>query len=300
MASIIYKSLSALQPVELKYQYYKDEQLKNTKVSFAGGYTLYKNDTLKNYQDTTINKESVFVLTSSISLDKVFTDQIDYKLGNLPGTIYLLPRNSSNYFVAYNNTTKTFTLQQTGSIFYISPIFGTNEVEILLNNQYLQVNKNYPYEATLSSKTLPNLEKHRQRFECIYQNSTITFKTKTQDGYRYLAVNNDNTLRATGTLFNAGIVNDYVFKCVPVTEGLLKLNFKPENLWLTYFNNFLQQDDNKTVTINKEFLVPTNYLIDFPVEQAVKTGKALVNIANLKTNITPFGSPAPVNNLPES
>lgn len=300
MACITYKSLSTLQPVELKYQYFRDENFKGTKITFAGGYSLYKHNTLTNFQDTAINKESAFVLTSAVPLDNVFARSENYRLGNLPGTIYLQPRNTSGYFTAYNGTTKTFTLCSIGSLFYIFPIPGTNQIEILQNNQYLQVNKKYPYEVTLAPKALPVLERHRQRFECVFQNSTITFKTSTQEGYRYLAFNNDNTLRATGVLFNTAIVNDYIFKCIPVTQGALTLNFNPENPWITYYNNFLQQDDNKTVTVNKEFLVPTNFLIDFPVEEAVKTGKAHINIANLKTNVTPFGSPAPVNNLPES
>ena len=40
----------------------------------------------------------------------------------------------------------------------------------------------------------------------------------------------------------------------------------------------------------------TNLLVDFPLEEAAKTGKANINIANLKTSITPGGGPAPVNN----
>lgn len=296
MASITYKSLSALQPVELKYQYYKDENFKGTKLSFAGGYTLYKHDTLTNYQDTTINRESAFVLTSAIPLNQVFPEPEDYSLGKLPGTILLQPRNTTIFFAAYRASTKNFTLNSVGTPFYISPVPETNEVEILVNNQYLQVNKNYPYEVTIDPRPLIT-ERNRQRFECVYQGSTITFKTKTQEGYRYLAFNNDNILRATGILFNSSVVNDYIFKCIPVTRNTFEYNFKPENQWLTYYNSFLQEQDNKTVAVNKEFLVPTNFLIDFPIEEAVKTGKASINIANLKTNVTPFGSPAPVNNL---
>lgn len=297
MASIIYKSLSALQPIELKYQYYKDEEFKKTKISFSGSYTLYKYDSLINYQDTTINKESAFVLTSSIPLNKVFSSSEEYDLGKLPGTILLQPRNTTIYFAAYNPNTQKFTLNTTGSLFYISPIPGTNEVEILYDNQFLQVDKNYPYTVTTNIRPLILAEINRQRFECVYQNSTITFKTKTQEGYRYLAFNNDNILRATGTLFNSSVVNDYIFKCIPVSQGNLELNFQPENQWLTYYNSFLQEENNKTLTVKKEFFIPTNFLIDFPVEETVKTGVAHINIANLKTNVTPFGSPAPVNNL---
>jgi hypothetical protein len=297
MASITYKYLSALQPIELKYQYYKDEELNNTKISYTNGYTFYKYDSLLNYQDTTNNKESTFILTSAIPLQKVFNPQTQYKYGELPGTILLQPRSTNIYYAAYKPETGTITLSLTGSSFYISPIEGTNQVEILVNNKYLQVDSRYPYLVRANTRSVVQAEINRQRFECIYQNSTITFKTKTQDGDRYLAFNNDNTLRATGVLFNNTVINDYIFKCLPVTSGLLTVNFNPENKWLTYYYNILQEQENKTLNIKKEFLVPTNFLIDFPSERAVKTGQAYVNIANLKTCITPLGSPAPIDNI---
>jgi hypothetical protein len=299
MASINYKSLSALQPVELKYQYYRDEDFKGTKVSYADGYTFYKHDSLVNYRDTTINRESVFVLTSALPLQTVFPLPDQYQYGELPGTFLLQPRNTTIYYAAYKESTKTIGIALTGSRIFLSPVAGSNQVELLIDNKYLQVDKIYPYTVTINSRPLSPGEINRQRFECIYQNSTITLKTKTQDGYRYLAFSGDNVLRAIGINLNNNLLNDYVFKCVPVTTSTLELNLKPENKWVTYFYTSLQEQENKTVSINKEFLAPTNYLIDFPAEQAAKTGKAYINIANLKTSVTPFGAPAPLNNLPE-
>lgn len=298
MASITYKSLSSLQPIELKYSYYKDEELKNKKISFKEGYTFYQNDALIGYQDSTINRESSFVLTSAIPLNQLFVSPETYKLGKLPGTVYLQPRNSTIYYAAYNTTTNSITLSTTGSLLYILPIQGTNEVELLMNNQYLQVEENYPFKVITFPRTLPTNDIKRQRFECVFQNSLITFKTQTIDGPRYLTFNNDNILRATGVMFNNSLVNDYVFKVIPVSNSSTTINFNPVNSWLTYYFSFTQEQENKTVTINKEFLAPTNMLIDFPVEEAVKTGKANINIANLKTSVTPFDGPAPINNLP--
>lgn len=298
MASITYKSLSSLQPIELKYRYYKDEEIKNTKISFKEGYTFYQNEALLGYQDTTINRESSFVLTSAIPLNNFFTSPETYSLGKLPGSIYLQPRNTIIYYAAYKSSTNSITLSTTGSPLYIMPVPGTNEVEILVDNKYLRVEKDYPFNITTSLRTLPTNSIQRQRFECIYQNSFITFKTQTVDGPRYLTFNNDNTLRATGVMFNNSLVNDYVFKAVPVSTNTTTLNFDPINSWLTYYFTFTQEQENKTVTVNKEFLTPTNLLIDFPVEEAVKTGKANINVANLKTQVTPFDGPAPINNLP--
>lgn len=297
MASVTYKSISALQPIELKYNFYKNEELKNTKLSYSNGYTFYQNNALISYQDATINRESVLVLTSAINLSDFFSAQSTTSLGKSPGTIQLQPRNSNILYAYLNTTTNTINLATEITPIFILPIPNTNQVELLINGLYLQVDDNYPYTVFASSRSLPESQNNRQRFECIYQDSFISFKTKTAEGYRYLAFNNDNILRATGVVFNNSAVNDYIFKANPITLDKASLNFAPTNNWVTYYFSFLQELENKLVTINKELPAPTNLLIDFPVEEATRSGKININVANLKTSITPLGSPAPINNL---
>lgn len=296
MASITYTSLSTLQPIELKYQFYKNEELKNTKISYKNGYTVYQTNGLLNYQDTSINRETSFILTSAINLEQIFSTSENYNLGKLPGSFLIQPRQSLVNYGAYSSETNSIVLSSAGSQFYISPVPNSNEVEIFIGKKYLQVEENYPYRVTTSSRTLPLVSIHRQRFDCVYGNSTITFKTKTKEGYRYLAFGNDQIMRATGTVFNNSLVQDYAFKCILVTTDNLVVNSDLKNPWITYFLSFNQEQQNKTVAVNKQFLIPTNLLIDFSIEKAAKTGKANINIANLKTGVTPFGGPAPVDN----
>lgn len=298
MASIIYKSLSSLQPIELKYQYYKDEELKNTKITYKNGYTVFETSGLQNYQDVSINKNTSFVLTSAINLDQIFTSSENYNTGKLPGTFYIQPQNIIVAQAYYDQNTNSIVLSSIGTLFYLSPVPNSNEVELFVNNRYVQVEENYPYKVITSVRTLPLVSVHRQRFECVYSesNSTITFKTKTREGYRYLAFNNDQVMRATGVNFNNTLVNNYVLRCSPLTVNNLKVNSDLKNSWVTYFLSFDQETENKNTTINKQIPIPTNLLIDFPVENAVKTGQAYINIANLKTGVTPFGGPAPIDN----
>ena len=297
MASIVYKSLSSLQPIELKYQYFKDEEFKNTKTSYKNGYTVFQTPGLQNYQDTAINRGSSFILTSAVNLDQILTSSQNYNIGKLPGTFYIQPENFSIYFGCYSSETNTITLSTVPTPIYLSPIPNTNEVELIVAGRYVQVEEDYPFKVITSSKSLPLVSIHRQRFECVYNNFTITFKTKTKDGPRYLAFNNDWTMRATGLMFNNSIVSPYVFRCIPITLTEMNINSELKNSWVTYSLSFEQDQDNKTVAINKEFTLPTNLLIDFSVEKAVSTGRANINIANLKTGVTPFGGPAPVSNV---
>lgn len=303
MASIVYKSLSALTPIELKYEYYKDEQLQASTVTYKDGISFYNVEGLSNFRDLTINRDSCLVLTSAVNLSSVFTSSQDISLGRLPGSVYLQPRGTLIYYVYHDMESNTFyqeltsTTQPYRSLFYVQPLPNSNEVEIFVDGKYLQVDQEYPYVVRLNERSLDPESINRQRFEVVFQNNLITIKTKTNSGYRYLALNNDNVLRATGLIMNESVINDYVFKGITVTDPSLVRGFTPTNNWVTYYYDIEQTTNNKNVVVNKDLLpVSTNLLIDFPIERAAETGKVNINIANLKTGVTPAGGPAPVNN----
>lgn len=300
MASIVYKSLSSLSPVELMYQYYKDEQLNVNFKTYREGYSFYETNSLQNYQDIAINKGTCFVLTSSISLSTVFAPADTITVGRLPASILLQPSNSLVYYAKYflnSNTIKQVLSSESPSIFYLSPIENSDELEIIVNNRYIQIREAYPYTAYTAERSLDPEEIHRQRFKAVFQDGIITFKTKTNTGYRYLCFTDDNIMRATGLVLNNTAINNYVFKCIPVTTTTLRKGFVPTNDWVTYFFDIESQTENKTVTVNKNIENTfTNFLIDFPVERAFNETKVNVNIANLKTGLTPAGGPAPLDN----
>jgi hypothetical protein len=297
MANVVYKSLSSLSPIVLQYNYYSNEKLVTTVNTFKNGYNVTSLQGLTNYQDVAINKSSCFVLTSTVNLSAIFNTLNSLNIGSLPAAVMLQPRFSNTQFITYSTNTFGLSLSSGSSIFCIFPIPGTSQVELFINNQYLQINKSYPYNAVLSNITLPVKDINRQRFNVIYQNNTISFFTLTDSGNRYLSFNNfDYTLRATGILLNNSIYNDYVFTCVPVTSITQQQGFTPTNDWVTYYFDVETRTENKTVTVNKDYDTPTNFLIDFSVDSAIKTGVANINIANLKTNLTPTGGPVSLDN----
>jgi hypothetical protein len=299
MVSVVYKSLSSLSPIELKYQYNKDEELASEMIEYSEGYLLHHIDGLKDFQDLAVNKNSCFVLTSAIDLDLIFKKENQLSPNKINSTIVLQPRNSYIYFAEHIPSSNTFQLQLTSaSNFFIEPINTiSGEIELLVNNKYVQVDENYPFTVRLNEKPLDPESIHRQRFETFYERGFISFKTKTNQGYRYLAFNNDNILRAVGVVFNDSVVNDYIFKCISVTNSNSPGGFIPHNNWVTYYFDIESQTQNKTLTINKDIQkVPTNLLLDFSIENATGKATSNVNIANLKTQITPAGGPAPIEN----
>jgi hypothetical protein len=299
MASIIYKSLSSLSPVELKYQYYKDEKLEASYKTYKEGYTFFEVEGFNNYQDVAFNKNTCLVLTSSVSLSTVFSPSNTISIDKIPVSVLLQPRNSIYFarFFSNSNSIKQVLSTETPSIFYITPIEGTNEVEIYVNNRYVQVEELYPYKVYTAERSLDPEELYRQRFKVVFKDGFISFMTKTTSGYRYLCFTNEDIMRATGLILNETIINDYIFKCIPITTATLEYGFIPTNDWVTYFFDIESETENKTVTINKSVKnTLTNLLVDFPIEKTLETSTVNVNIANLKTGLTPGGGPAPIDN----
>lgn len=295
MATITYKSLTALQPIELSYNYYKNESLIKKIQGYTEGYNFSYLEGLDNFQDLTINRNTCFILTSSIYLNNLFTDIKELTLGLLPGTINIQPRNSSIYYLGYDfdedAVVSTFLDPQN---FFIVPI-NNKEIEIKVGSFYLEVDDNYPYQIRANNLILTESQIRRRRFLFTYQNGIISLIAQTKDGNRYLALGNDNILRATGVIMGNNPVTDYIFTAKEVTKNKITYNFKPGNTWTTYYLDFTNQTLNTTTTINKKIdNLQTNFLISFPVGKHSNTAE--INIASLKTNYTPTGVPATVDN----
>jgi len=298
MANTTYKLLTDLTPISLKYNQTKEEPLKINITRYKNGYISYELEGFANYQDVAINKNTCLVLTSAVSLRTIFDTSETFTIGKVPVSILVRPRNSNSFYLKEQTRFNTISLALTSSsIFYIQPIVNSNEVEIFVNGKYLQVREEYPYQTYLSEVSLDENEINRQRFLIVQKNEVIIFKTKTSSGYRYLAINNDNILRATGLVLNESIINYYVFTCIPVTTIKQEAGFLPDNNWTTYYFDVQSKTENKTVDINQNFVdTDVHYLVDFPFEDAADKGYANINVASLKTNVTPTGGPAPVEN----
>jgi len=302
MTPITYRSLSSLTPVELKYEYYKDEELKTDYLSYFNGFTFIRTNFLENFQDITINKNTCFALTTAVELRNVFLEKTEeLKIGKIPASVTLQRRFITTDFVSYNQQQNSFTLTNTQkSVFYISPIQGTNDVEIFVDNNFVQVEEQYPFKVILNPKTLDDRQINRQRFQIIYNpDSTLTIKTLTKHGYRYLCIDKiDNILRATGAILNNSIINDYIFVCSNISFATLKRDFTPNNPLVTYYLQPELEEFNKSLSIKKTINnIQTNFLLNFSTEKVPQKGTAMVNIANLKTINTPTNSPPPINNI---
>jgi hypothetical protein len=294
MIEIQHLSLSALQPVDPAYSYSSIEPLQKKHITYNSGLNVVSLYSTENFQDIAFNNETCLILTSSVHLSSFFTAQLFEN--NFFGSVYLRPRRSEIFYWAYNPRQNSVYLSLSATQVFISPVPGTKEVELLINREYVQVDVNYPYEVTLNSQTLDPESIHRQRFVCTIQDGTATFRTKTNSGDRYLGFSNDGVLRATGTVLNNAVLNDYVFNIeyIAVNTGLH--GFIPVNDYVTYYFDIEGLTQNKTLAINKKISnIPTNYLLSFPFN-SITDNTTNINIANLKNVVTPDGGPASIDN----
>jgi hypothetical protein len=209
-------------------------------------------------------------------LSSFFTLPKTLQLGQIPGTIKLQSRSLSGQYVVFfqekNNFLSTQVLSSEATNFYINLKPNSSAVEIMANNMYIQIDENYPYTARIGNKINDPKKIYQQEFYCDTFNNYVAIKTYTKNGFRYLAISNDGVLRATGVILNDQVVNDYFFNIVQNTANSLTYNFVPDNNWTTYFLDFPSQTYNKDISLNKVFSnIETNFLLDFPVENAVKS-----------------------------
>jgi hypothetical protein len=299
MATVNRYTFKHLKPLRYNYSFFKNEDLLTKSIAYSEGYNFNVIEGLQNYRDIASNKGSYLVLTDTISLSSIFKKDNTVSIGQMPGTIKIISVTNNNY-ARYDNTSNTFVTDVTsnGLNFFIQPI-TSNVIEIKANNKYLQIDKTYPYTVRLGEEITTESEIYRQRFYCIYSNNILTIRVQVNNTtQRYLAFDkNDNILRATGVMLNNVSTNCYTLSTEDVTSSTLNYNFTPTNDWVTYYYNFITQTDNNTLTVNNTFknnLV--NLLIDFPFEQAITTGIANINIANLKTGYTPTDNPPQIDN----
>jgi hypothetical protein len=295
MSHVSYEVLSALTPIKLNYTYNTTEPLLEQTTTYNTGLNVNALAGTKNYQDISFNNETCLILTSSVNLNNIFSTLLFEN--NFFGSVFLRPRNTPLYYLSYNNILNSLTLSLSGTQIYISPVPESKEVELIVERQYVQIEERYPYEVILSDKSLDPESIHRQRFLCTIQDNTVTFKTKTNTGYRYLGMCSDGTLRATGNILNDAVFNDYVFNIDYVAVNTGVHGFIPVNDYITYYFDIESGVNNKNLTINKTFSDnPNNYLLSFTFHEIVNNNTTNINIANLKNVVTPAGSLATVDN----
>lgn len=292
-SAIEYRSLSALQPIRLKYEYNHSEKLNRFNTQYAGGIRIESIKAFKRFQDISLNKGNTLILTNTVKLSDVFFDNERSQQQSLKGTVLLQLGTSTSYYMTEEYNTNRVTLSREPSLVHAVSIDNTDQVELLVNGKYIQIEKTYPYTAHLSESSLEGEDIYRQRFTIERVKNVVSFRAKVLEGFRYLAFNNDDILRATGTVLNNAVLNNYKFNAIEVTNNSEGKDFKvvSESGIVSYYMSFQDKKYNNNVFVRERKDVQTNLLASFSIYEAIETGEAVLNFANLRTNYTPEGTP---------
>lgn len=288
MVPLAIRSLSALRPINLVYDYNNTEKFTANLSTYENGFSYYKHDALENVQDAVFSNKTCVIVTDNIPLKQVFdSDSKLITIGTIAGSFYLKLSN------------KRLTLSQdqifvggTGIdlIFNLVPI-GNNLVELKFGKSYfLQVDSEYPYTARISENSLDKNDRVRQQFAYEFANNKISFRTLTKEGWRFLSAGVDQVVRATGLMLNETIVNSYYFNPEFISNDSIYYNFNATSTEVKYYNELPSYNNRENVVVKNKVESNTNLLITCPTNELAKTTQANVNIALTKSNFSSNGS----------
>lgn len=290
MIPVYIHSLSALAPVKLVYNFNRAEELTSTLDTYRNGFSYYKYSAFENFQDAVLSNKTCLILSDNVSLKEIFkidSKQID--VGSIASCFYL--KNSLGKYVTA--LSEKLYIGGVGDKLLINVIpHGNNLVELKVGNtEYIQVDKEYPYTASISRESLDGDDVRRQQYELDYKDGLICFRTLTDEGWRYLSYGADQTVRAVGLILNETMVNNYLFVPEFVSTNGIHYDFDAKNSQTKYFNELTTSGNRETVNIKQEKEANTNLLISCATAEISKPdAEASVNISITKTNFSSSGS----------
>ncbi len=284
--------LISLHPIVPSYSYHKNEDLTHNNQIYQNGLTVKTFNGFEGYKDISFVKGSCFVLTSAVSMHQIFQNDVD-TITNWTfkrGKVFRLSINGS-YIESNSNSLRG---GNKGSAIYMSPIQSNGTVQLSINGLHFEISPAYPFLCSLVSEEDRADDPTLYNFFPLYDTVTghICFKVVTAAGYRFLALNSvDQYVRATGLIVDTAI-QDYEFT---VTDYISEefFGFSSSNDWGVYYNELDSKTHNKDAMIQTVVNdIPTHMLIDFPLSSALSASEVNINIANLKTNLTPSSGPS--------
>lgn len=282
-------SLSALSPVKFTYKFNKEEKISSALYSYNNGLGYYKHDAFEGFHDAALSKKNCLILTNNKPLKDVFlSDSKQIEIGTVAGCMFL-KTSSGKYFTTLSNGIYVGGI---GEKVFVNVIpISNNIVELKTSKtKYIQIDKEYPYTAKISEEILDGDDLNRQRFEIDYKDGSVSFKTLTKEGYRYLSYGVDQTVRAVGLMLNETVVNPYLLIPEFVSQNGMHHDFDAKTSEVKYYNELTAFANRYNLNIKDEQESDTNLLISCTTTDIALSASVPVNIALTKTNFSSSGT----------
>lgn len=281
-------SLSKLRPIKFVYDYGTKQTFVKDLIYFNGGFGYYKHEALQNYKDAALSRKNCLFLTDVKSLKSVFENQVkEFDISKISGSLYL---KVGNKYITESRD-QLFVGGIGRPLFFNIVPLNNGLVELRVNRtKYIEIDREYPYTARLSEEILDPTEQQFRQFEVEYGENLVSFRVKTNEGFRFLSYGSDGVVRAIGLELNDTIVNSYHFAAEFVTAPTLKYNFEPTNYEVKYFNDLYDQTNKTNLNISKYTEKNTSLLISCPTNKLSETDEVNVNISILKDYFSSTGT----------
>lgn len=277
-------------PISASYEHDEYLELYTIPVQTTDGYKIYRQKILEGSAKTSLNKDTIMHLPSSMMLLDFLYDK--GKTTNTGGYFRLsIDYNDTLYYITIEDTIIKLT-DDINKAIYVKMIINDDKTISFFNdkNKMFTTDTDEPRGLYLTDP-LPASSKNRQRFGyMLYDKDNVSFYT-IGDNKRFWAFSNIGPyafhIRMNGYISSKGTTptNNYVFK---INDFKSYLNYSAAGLitdhqWVTYFNNIKDKTNNKNTNLKDKRSVASQHLIDNPYNKIdTKNNKSYINIANMK------------------
>jgi hypothetical protein len=306
----IHISSSPWVPLSSVYPYDDNISINNVYIQSTDGYNVFEHNVFESSRDVSLNKNTVFYLTSAKSLFNFINEK---ELNELAlGSYIVLSTTPSGsfgsdlqYITVIDNNLYLGTQYTNNSFFRF--IANNDNTFSLLNGSdlYITVDDKTPFNLTLQSK-LPETEEYKQKFNWYEQNGKIYFSIKIVNPmgvgsnyeerfWSFSKVGPERgRIRASGILSSMNVLsanNDYLFNVSNFDSTFIPTGLIADHTWISYYNQFDDQHNNKTVEpllVRCISGVYINHLFDLPYNTKININNRSmdVNFINLKNIMT--------------
>lgn len=288
-------SLSALRPIEMEYNFYAEEKLKNQKTQYDSNLSCKTHSLFLKYEDLAVSKHTALLLTNSKKMTDVFarTIKIIDINDNIPSTFVLKSNDCSSeedcnikiyggkFYVGGKGTIAVFNILPSDN----------GLVQLKVNDNFLQIDEVYPFDLKITNEPLTESNSIFRKFVVSYNKQFLTIQGQTPIGMRFLSSGVDRSLKFVGVELNQTKINNYQLIPTFLTSPTLKQNFDPTVSEVRYFNTSSETNNQKQLSVKSVLESTTNLLVSCPIEEiANTTDLAKVNVSLLKTHYSSSGT----------
>lgn len=268
------------------------------------GYTVFHHKIFDYARDVVFNNQTNFVLTTALPLSYFISDTPISS--NRVGSYIRVNRGNGVWYTRSDNTIGLSAVDVDDRSFY-RMVYNTDDTVSILQKEslYLTINKTPPFSITLQPKIQDSAQSVRQRFLVNVVDSDRIYFTgyilNPHIGYgpsvyqRFLSFSSiTSSIQAVGVVADDdySIHNPFIFTVTGYETAYYASGMIPSQAWVSYYNDLAVPKYNRGTEIQQRINdIRVHRLVDIPANSQItvsnETGSMNINIANMKTVMTP-------------